>query len=558
MKKIISAILCTAMLAAVVPCMAQDNDETSERTKSLRIEMFDDIDVNVPITREQFCDMAYNAIDDRIDAADSSNPFDDTENTKIAALYHAGIIEGRTDTEFAPYDNLTREEAAAVIARIVKYTGMSVPEIAVRYTDEDMISDWARDAVLVVGAAGIMIGGDDNRFMPKDTYTIGQSVISITRLYDKLPQLHKAEPQSFADRLNDRMPEDKNYMFSPLSVKMALAMAANGAGGDTKSETLDTLGIDDLDKFNEKAKNMIDIYDDNDIIQLRIANSLWRNTDRDIMTSGFSDSYKKTIAEYYKGEATDVTNKSAVEKINGWVNEKTNEKIPTIIDEPDFDAMLINAVYFKAAWENEFYEEATAPDIFTSRDGSESQIDFMHKQAWEEYSDVNGVQMLRMPYKNRIINFDENGFYSSDEIRAVVSMYIILSDNVNPEFEIRNAEFERSYVSVSLPKFKIEFSTGLNEILQSMGMELAFSQGIADFTNMTSAGNYFIDKTVHKTYINVDEKGTEAAAVTSIGIAGSALPPEPIEFKADKPFTFVIYDHTNEEVLFMGEYAYAE
>ncbi|MCH5211527.1 MAG: S-layer homology domain-containing protein [Oscillospiraceae bacterium] len=560
MKKIISAMLCASMLAATAPCMAQEKDAARlTQAQSIGILDLDAVsDLTVPISREQFCEMAYDAIADRLAATDGSNLFDDTDNAKISALYHAGIIEGKTDTEFAPYDNLTREEAAAVLARIVKYTDMAVPEIAMRYADENMISEWAAEAVHIVGAVGIMIGGDNNLFMPKDTYTIEQAAISIMRLYDKLPQIQKSEPQSFADRLNDCMPDDKNYMVSPLSVKMALAMAANGASGDTKSEMLDTLGIDDLDEFNEKAKNIIEVYNNNDMIQLSCENSLWRNTDRDIIAGGFSDGYKKTIAEYYKGEAADVTNENAVEKINGWVSEKTNEKIPTIIDDPNFEMMLINTVYFKARWNDNFYEGATEADTFTSRDGSESQIDFMHKTGWENYSDVNGVKILKLPYNNRVFSYDENGNFRSDPIGVDVSMYIILSDNVNPEDEIKKADFQHVYTAVSMPKFKIEFSTELNEILRSMGMELAFEPEIADFRNITSSGNYFIDKTIHKTYIDVDEYGTEAAAVTSVGLGATALPPEPIEFKADKPFTFVIYDHTNEEVLFMGEYAYAK
>ena len=133
--------------------------------------------------------------------------------------------------------------------------------------------------------------------------------------------------------------------------------------------------------------------------------------------------------------------------------------------------------------------------------------------------------------------------------------------DINVEQELTAAindnAFKSTYIKMAMPKFKIEYSTDLNDIFMNMGITTAFDEKNADFTKMFDKGNMWFTKTIHKTFINVDEKGTEAAAVTAIGMGGSALPPEPIELKFNKPFYFAIRDNTSGETLFMGRYAFA-
>ncbi len=367
----------------------------------------------------------------------------------------------------------------------------------------------------------------------------------------------------FTDKLNAQMPKDQNYMFSPMSIKMALALAANGASGETQTEILNALGVSSLDEFNALSKDLIERYLQTDILSLNIANSIWMNKDK--TSQNFSDDYKKIATEFYDAEVKTINNSNAVKEINSWVSDKTNAKIPQIIQSADdFWAMLINAIYFKGAWQDEFHERATKPDQFNNADGTKITIDFMNKTDWMAYAETNSSKILEMPYKNRVDKISGDGEYLGTERYEDldVSMYLIMADgDINVERALSSAieedAFKSVYIKLAMPKFKIEYSTSLNKMLMNMGITTAFDTKNADFTRMFDKGNMWFTDTIHKTFINVDEKGTEAAAVTAIAMAGSALPPEPTELKFNKPFYFVIRDNTSGETLFMGRYAFA-
>jgi len=372
-------------------------------------------------------------------------------------------------------------------------------------------------------------------------------------------KLQKNENISFADVLNTNMPNDKNYMFSPFSVKMALMMAANGASENTRDEILKVTQVDNIDEYNKKAVNMLDSYSKTDILNVNVSNSIWINSDK--TSQKFSNQYKEKLLKYYNATSDTVTEKTAVSRINGWVNEKTKGKIPAIISEKntDFWAMLVNAVYFKGNWMHEFNKQATKKDIFTSNDGTKTEVDFMNRIGWMKYSGSDGVTVVELPYLNRENVFDDNGNYLGTKNSDVnMSMYIIMSEKeLNPQQTLDETIFTQQYVRLSLPKFKIEYSSFITDILKTMGIKKAFTSD-AEFVNMFDKGNMWIDSVVHKTYINVDEQGTEAAAVTGIGMGGSSMPPEPLSVSFNKPFSFVIKDNTSGEILFVGKYAYAQ
>ena len=367
----------------------------------------------------------------------------------------------------------------------------------------------------------------------------------------------------FADKVNAQMPTDKNYMFSPMSIKMALALAANGASGETQDQILNALGLTNLDEFNALSKDLIARYSQTDILKLNIANSIWMNKDK--TSQNFSNSFKKTATDFYDAEVKSITNSNAVKEINGWVSDKTNGKIPAIIQNADdFWAMLINAIYFKGAWLDEFSVNATKPDLFNNADGTKISVDFMNKTKWFPYAETKLVKMIELPYQNRLEKFSDDGEYLDTEVYKDldVSMYLIMPEgDINVEQELSAAindnAFKSTYIKMAMPKFKIEYSTDLNDIFMNMGITTAFDEKNADFTKMFDKGNMWFTKTIHKTFIDVDEKGTEAAAVTAIGMAGSSLPPEPIELKFNKPFYFAIRDNTSGETLFIGRYAFA-
>ncbi len=402
-------------------------------------------------------------------------------------------------------------------------------------------------------------------------FTLGSSIsttfvdkVPVTTIHQSFGTNDEVSGEGFTDRLYSIMPNDINYMYSPYSVKMALAMAANGAEGATKDEILSVLGIENLDVFNEDTKSTIEKYSRSDLLKLDISNSIWLNTDK--ASFDWSDEFTETISEFYNGESGKVTDKDAVKTVNGWVNDKTNGKIPTIINSPDFDTALINTIYFRGKWKDEFSKSNTYPEVFQSRDGKEKEIDFMHTERKIPYAQKDNVKVIELPY--RTSGSTDGGKTMGVQLEnSSVSMYLLLSEDdsvKNPEKIvsdlIENFELIPRKTKLAVPKFKIEFSTGLNSALNTLGIKTAFT-GDADFGKMTDNGNGIaISSVIHKTFIEIDEEGTEAAAVTAVLMLGSALqPPEEImEFKADKPFTFLIRDNVSGETLFIGEYAFAQ
>ncbi|MCH5212444.1 MAG: hypothetical protein J1G06_05485, partial [Oscillospiraceae bacterium] len=251
------------------------------------------------------------------------------------------------------------------------------------------------------------------------------------------------ENPSFALKLKEQMPEDENYMVSPFSIKVALAMTANGGTGAAKDEILETLGIADLDEFNEYVKTFIEETntakesnvkteeeekENNNSHQTKgirlpefeLADSIWLNKDYygdSAPDIAFAPDFVDLVAEYYNGTAGVVGDDDAVDTINGWISEKTREKITDVLDDPDFLAALVNTIYMKAQWENQFNEKLTAKDTFTDRDGNKTEIDFMNQTKHFDYYRDADTQMVRLPY---------NGNFS---------MYVVLGDSANFEAE---------------------------------------------------------------------------------------------------------------------------
>ena len=338
-------------------------------------------------------------------------------------------------------------------------------------------------------------------------------------------------------------------------------MAANGANKETADEITKLLGISDLEKFNDEVYEYINKYkedieetsgsrsysDDEPKFSLNIANSVWYNSDNSDVVQKFSDKFVKTVTDKYDGTAEIVNNSDAVERINSWCDEKTNHKIPVMISDSDFVACLTNAVYFNANWKYEFNKNYTQKDIFTDRNGKENEIDFMNSSLkYYLYYEDEELQMVSLPYAN-----------------CDISMYIALTSQSNVDFEKYLDKMEQKKVYISMPKFKTEYSVSLYEPLKELGLSKAFDSSLPNFNDMfkhTDNGfNSFISKVLHKTYIDVNEKETEAAAVTSVdGIVTTSVkkPEEIYFFEANKPFTYFIRDDSTGDILFIGEYAY--
>lgn len=574
MKKNILITLCTALsLSAISGICACASDSNKTEKPSNNIFSVNESDYNNEISRLKFAQLSYDMLTyaNLIPENNSGfSYFSDTDSTAVSALHKHGIINGKSDTEFCPDSPLTREEAAAVIYRMCRFAGLQDVYINIAlssyyYIDTPDFADWSKEAIYNLKFHNIMNGTGNDKFSPKENYTVEEAISTLTRLYDKItPILADNTSNDFSDKLNSLIPDDKNYMISPLSIKMALALAVNGADGTTAEEILNTVGIKDLDAFNQNSKNMIKKYSKSDILKLNIANSIWLNDTN--TNQQFSEAYKNTVLDYFNGTAETVNANNAVQKINNWTNEKTNGKIPSIINTPDFDAALINAIYFKGAWVNDFSEHATHKDVFNGRNGQSGETDFMNQVLSLPYANTDGVHIAELKYKNSSDNFSENGEYLSTERHddIDVSMYLLMPDEdkkINP-YELimkckNNDLFKYVRTDFSMPKFKIEYSCTLNDCLKELGIQTAFTDN-ADFYPMFDKDTMKIDTVLHKTYIDVDEKGTEAAAVTAIMMeCTSAVMPDPFKLTLDKPFSFVIMDNKNNEVLFMGEYAFA-
>ena len=504
-----------------------------------------------PITRREFC-----VLTDKLLASlgiTTGNPmrapFEDTFDPAVMGLYVAGIVKGTSETTFSPDDTLIRADAACLTARTAAFCHIGLPEKAVTVPTEE-IPDYAKHNVGLVMAYGLFVG-TENGFEPYEPYTVEQSVTVLVRLYDLVKA---ARSEAFEDKLISLLPKDKNFMVSPLSLKAALALAANGASDNTLDEILNTLGYPDLVSFNEAMQKALKAKSGETLV-FETANSLWLN--RDNMAFSFRKEYTGAMSDLFGATASETDDKNAVRAINAWVSEKTHGKIEKIIDNSDFAALLANAVYFKGNWRLQFRESATKNEVFTEANGKTQEIPFMKQTSYFEYSKNNACKLLKLPYQ---VDFSEN----DREQRIQTAMIIVLPnesvslDSIRLSEQIQNASWESKRIAVKLPTFHIESSFDLTDSLKSLGIKEAFDKDKADFSPMFGAKFAYLDSILQNTYMNVDENGTEAAAVTVGGMGGSAaIPDEPIPFVADHPFYFAIVDEINNEMLFAGQFAYA-
>ena len=348
----------------------------------------------------------------------------------------------------------------------------------------------------------------------------------------------------------------KNMMISPLSISIAMAMSTNGASGENLDEMKEVLGFGEMElgNVNEQFKHLIAslVAADKDLV-LEIANSIWMREDYSLdVKAAFTD----VLQEFY--DAAVFTEGFTVEKINAWVSEKTNGKIEEIIKEigPDVVMYLINAIYFKAAWTTSFNEENTREGIFTLSDGTETKADFMSFSEEEdapkllgyssEWGNKNGFAMVRLPYGRDVFAF--YGIVPTEDNKSNIDDFIAKIAENGFDSYLKQLREEGEF-PLKLPKFKFEYEKPLVEIFKELGMEKAFEKG--GFHNIAELPrDPFISNILHKTFIEVNEAGTEAAAVTAVEYSDEA---EPSHFYANRPFVFVIRDDRTGSILFIGK-----
>lgn len=336
---------------------------------------------------------------------------------------------------------------------------------------------------------------------------------------------------------------EANVFASPTSAAFALAMTYNGAVGQTADEMARTLGIDHLERevVNETNQAWLDaLLDTGDPqAELALANSVWYKETRPIL-----DSFRELVGAYYDAEVEPIT---TAEAINTWVDDNTRGRIEEIIDGEvpgNVVAYLINALYFKANWTHQFDEADTRQAPFHRPDGSTVEVPMMSQQGEFELRTDPDMRMLRLPY-------GAERFSMILALPQEAADLGTIAGRLDSEgWRQWMTEFEKvSRLQVRLPRFEVEWESSLKESLQRMGMEVPFAGGMADFSEMFAGGGPWIDDVLQKTFLRVDEEGTEAAAVTSV-IMVESLPPE-ITF--DRPFFLAIYDHATETVLFLGQ-----
>ncbi len=343
----------------------------------------------------------------------------------------------------------------------------------------------------------------------------------------------------------------ENIFISPLSVAMALGMTYNGAEGSTREamqQTLELQGLD-LQEVNESYRSLIDLLRGLDpSVEFRIANSIWYDDKYD-----FRQDFLDVNREYFDAEVAglDFASPSAAPTINSWVDEKTNGRIEEIVDSPispDLVMFLINAIYFKGDWTNQFDEELTRDGTFYLADDSEKQVEMMSYAGPDTvlaYLDQNqGVQVLDLKYGGKAFSMT---IVMPAEPSSIASLIGSLDSD---DWQAWIGSLERTEAQVSMPKFTLEYELELNEALEALGMGVAFDPLNADFTRIYSGiERIYISKVKHKTFVDVNEKGTEAAAVTSVEVGITSVPPM---IRIDRPFLFAIREKFSGTILFMG------
>lgn len=354
----------------------------------------------------------------------------------------------------------------------------------------------------------------------------------------------------------------ENLICSPLSLQYAIAMAANGASGETLQEIIDFLGYGEegIDALNEYSKTLLEQLPAVDLdVTLKVTDALLVNDDFPLLPS-----FKKTVEEsfYAAVDNMDFSDPQQIAaRINEWAKRNTNGFIDKVIEPSEISAdavaYIMNALYFKAKWAGDEYspmfrEEGTKSENFTLNDGKTIKAAMMRNTRYHEYAEMDGYKVLVLPYANRKFN-----------------MYILLPDENNIEGLIEKLQTsswtdilanlkEDAEVHVKLPKFNIENKHNLNDALNGLGVRKAFEPASAEFNGMFTPKDdyyYWISKVIQKSRISVSEWGTEAGSVTVVEMDGATdAGPGPKEFffYADHPFVFIIGEETSGTILFEG------
>ena len=568
-KRILCILLAAAALAAlaIVPAAGETGYQASDWAKNelakaeeagLIPEPLAFQDLTKPITRREYAAAAVALYDKLADpdaaqetAAGQDSPFTDVDDAYVTLACRLGLVQGVGNGKYDPDGTLTREQAATILARILERSGLDAAEAAgmafAELTDTDTISGWARQGAAQMVDLGVIQGKPDGqgglKFDPRGTLTGQEALVMNQRLAEQAANLDRAETVPTASFNGDFFAavqsDEPNKSLSPVSARYALGLLQAGAAGKNRDQ-LDALLSDmDVEAWNKALASK------EGGPAVEVANSIWFDSsvtpDRE---------YLNAVQKLYDAESQtlDLTAQSAVNTINQWVKDKTHGLISSILDQPlsdDAAAVLLNALYFKGDWAVPFDAADTWDQTFHNQNGTERKVPFMHDTrrgltyistdtcvgtALRYRGDGSWCMLFLMPKPG-----ENAGELAGEDFAALL------------------ANAGSAYVRLSLPKFTIEGSYDLTQPLKDLGLTAAFAGG--DFTPMGTCtkGPIQLSKVIQKTYLRVDEEGTEAAAVTgAVMEAGAALnPEEPIELTFDRPFLCCLWNGEIGQPLFL-------
>ena len=341
----------------------------------------------------------------------------------------------------------------------------------------------------------------------------------------------------------------ENIMISPFSISSALSMTLNGAANGTLKDMKKALRLEGktIDQINSTyLKLMTDMVPIDNRVFVKIANSVWVEKKLVVKQPFVTDLKNSYFAE---ARDIDITDPKAVDIVNGWIAEKTNDKITNMLDrlDPDLAMLLINAVYFNGKWRYQFDKKATKNEPFYSEPSNPKTVPMMHLNENLKVIKNNNLTIAEIPYGQ--------GNYTMivvlpDENVTLSEVAKVLTPSNWQEWMTRLVNNGHK-VELSMPRFKYKYNRNLNEDLKNLGMEIAFSDN-ADFSKISDQ-SLMISRVLHQTFIETNEEGTEAAAATVVEmISGSAYPSSIDTITLDHPFIFFIRESTTGTIIFMG------
>ena len=359
---------------------------------------------------------------------------------------------------------------------------------------------------------------------------------------------------AFALNLFSQMKGFDSKVVSPMSVSYLMGMLANGADGQTRQEIMKAIGCEkvslrDLNEFYQMLITHANHFDK--ATTINIADYIALNCHYQL-----KDGFASTMQNYYKAgvESLDFSKASTLKRINRWCSDHTDGMIPKIIEQVDADAVsyIMNAIYFNGTWTDKFDTRQTKLENFQGYTRDIKKTQMMHRNGKYQYMDNADFAAVNLPYGNGSYSMTvilPNRGKSIDEVMAGL--------DAKKVGELRRS-MDECVVDLKLPRFTISQETSLNDIISKLGAPTMFTSG-ADFSNFAS-GNLSISKMIQKAKIEVSEEGTKASAVTMAMVELTALRPEPrkVEFHANRPFIYMITEHSTGAILFMGQYAGSE